>query len=83
MQTKWASELNPVLANPATNPSLLASIQLVTGVNVINHRLSRNMQGWVVTDIDAPISLYRSAPFNNLTLQLTASGPAVVKLMVY
>lgn len=83
LQTKWASQLNPVLNNPVTNPVILKDIPLTTGVNVINHRLQRQMQGWIVTDINAPITLYRSAALNNITLTLTASAPAVVTIAVY
>ena len=83
MQSKWASQLDPILNNPISNPLLIKDIVLVTGANIINHRLGRAMQGWVVTDIDAPVSLYRSAPLNQLTLTLTASGPATISLAVY
>lgn len=83
LQTKWAAQLNPVLGNALTNPLILKNISLVTGSNVINHRLQQTMQGWIVTDIDSPITLYRSAPLNNTTLTLTASGPATIALAVF
>lgn len=83
MQTKWAGELNPVLRNPLTNASQLTGIVLITGVNVINHLLGQQMQGWYITDINTGASIYRSAPFNNLTLTLTSSAPATVNLVVF
>ncbi len=83
LQTQWTSQLNPVLSNPMTDPSVLKSISISTGVNVINHKLGRPMQGWFITDVDASISLHRSAPFNNLTLTLTSSGPATINLAVF
>jgi hypothetical protein len=83
MQKTWAAALNPVLGNPATNPVILTGIVITTGVNVINHRLGRIQQGWVVSDINAAVTLYRSQPFNDLTLTLTASGAATVNLEVF
>lgn len=80
MQTQWASYLNPLLANPLSQGVFLPNVQLATGVNVINHLLGRKMQGWLITDINAAVTVFRSAALNNLTLTLTASGPAVVSL---
>lgn len=83
MQTKWKSELDPVLANPVTNVSILKGVSLATGVNVINHLLGKTQQGWFLTDLDSAATVYRSAAFNKLTLTLTASGPAVVNIAVF
>ena len=83
MQNKWSSQLNPVLANPLTNPTILKNIALVSGANVINHKLGQMQQGWFVTDINASATVYRSAPFNDLTLTLTASAPCTISLGVF
>lgn len=85
MQKTWSAQLNPVLGNPSTNPTLLTGIVLVSGSNVINHKLGQKMQGWKITDIDAAITIYRpdSAPFNDKTLTLVASGMATVNLEVF
>lgn len=83
MQSSWASQLNPLLALPTSSPSLLKNIKLVSGANVINHKLGRVPQGWIVTDVNAVITLYRSAAFNDLTLTLTSSGAATISLMVF
>lgn len=83
LQTQWKAILDPVVASPVTNPTLLRNVVLKTGVNTINHTLQATQQGWLVTDVNAAITLYRSAPFNDLTLTLTASGPAVISLLVY
>ncbi len=80
---RWASILNPLISNPLNNASVLKNIQLKSGVNVVNHLLGQTQQGWYFTDIDAAITAYRSAPFNNLTLTLTCSGPATVSIAVY
>lgn len=83
MQSTWSSVLNPVLAKPQNNGSILQNISISTGSNVINHKLGQKMQGWVIIDTTAAITLYRSAALNDLTLTLTASGPATISLMVF
>jgi len=82
-QTRWASILNPVLSLPPNNGILLKNIQITTGVNVINHKLGQTPQGWIVTDQDASCTFYRSAPFNDLTLSLTASANTTISLWVF
>jgi hypothetical protein len=83
LQSQWTGQLNPVLANPTTNLSLLQNVAIKTGVNTINHLLGQTQQGWIVTDINAAVTLYRSQPFNDKTLTLVSSGPATISLAVY
>jgi hypothetical protein len=86
MQTSWASELNPVLANPLVQGQLLKSVSLVAGQNIVNHKLGRALQGWVVTRIRASATLYDQQDANKtpgLTLVLQASAPVVVDLYVF
>jgi hypothetical protein len=83
MQSSWSSQLNPVLGNPITNPTLLANVALKTGTNVINHKLGTTPIGWFITDLNAPVMVYRSAAFNPLTLTLTASGACIISLAVF
>lgn len=82
MQSSWSSQLNPVLGNPMTNPLILKNLSLVSGVNVIDHKLGITPTGWFVTDITAAATIYRSAPFNSLTLTLTCSAPCTINLGV-
>lgn len=82
-QTRWASILNPLLANPLSSSSILKSIPLVTGDNVINTRIGRKLQGWFISDIDTAVQIYRSAPLNDLTLTLNSSGIATVDIVVF
>lgn len=79
---KWAATLNPIIANPLTNITILSQA-LVSGVNVINTGLQQIQRGWIILDIDAPITIYRSAPFNSTTLSLTCSGPANASIGVF
>lgn len=83
MENKWKSILDPVLANPMTNMGILKNINLVTGNNVINHLLGQIQQGWIITDIQGVADIYRSAPFNNLTLTLNSSSAVTVSIGVF
>jgi hypothetical protein len=83
LQNQWRSILNPVLAVPMLSGLQLNNVALKMGSNVINTTLQRQMQGWFITDIDAATTIYRSAPFNTLTLTLTASAACNVSLWVY
>lgn len=83
LQTSWSKEINPLLNNTLMNGQMLKDISLVTGANTINHLLSRKMQGWMLVDINAAVTVYRSQPMNDKTLTLTASGNAIVSLWVF
>lgn len=83
MQSKWSGILNPILANPLTNPRILKSVVLASGINVINTGLADTLQGWFVTDINAAITIYRSQPKAPLTLTLTCSGIATADIAVF
>jgi len=83
MQTKWAQELNPLLSNQLTNGILIPNITITTGSNTINHRLQRKQVGYIITDINASATLYRSQDFNNLTLTLTSNAACVISLWVF
>jgi len=83
METKWASIINPVLSNPLTNPTILNGVKLASGANVINHTLGATPQGWIISDIDGNANIYRTQPFNNLTLTLYSTGAVTVNLVIY
>jgi len=83
MQNRWGSILNPVIACPMAKVQILADIPLITGANTINHKLGRKPQGWFLTDRDGSASVFRSAAFTDLTLQLTASAPVTVSIGVF
>lgn len=83
LQTTWATQLNPLISNPLAQAVAIKNVPLTTGINTINHLLGRNQQGWIVTDNQGTATVYRSAPFNNLTLQLTASANTTISLLVF
>ncbi len=83
MQNRWSSQLNPLLANPLNDVSILKNVSLVAGTNVINHLLGKVQQGWFLTDIQGAATIYRSAAFNGLTLTLTSSAPVICNIGVF
>ncbi len=82
-QTRWKSQLDPVLSNPMNQVSVLKDVMLVTGPNVINHLLGHKMNGWFLVDQQGPSTIYRTAPLNALTLTLDSSAPVVVSIGVF
>lgn len=83
MQTQWAAVLEPVISSPIALPSLLSGVVLNNGVTVVNHKLGRVPQGWILTDINGSASIFRSAAFNPLTLTLTSNQTVTVGLAVF
>ncbi len=83
MQTKWKSEIDPVLANPLLAGLALKNQVLASGTTTFSHRLSRMQQGFIITDINAVANIYRAAPFTSTTLTLHSSGAVTVSLWVY
>lgn len=83
MLTRWSSQINPVISNPLNLANILPNQSLINGVTVINHKLGRLMQGWYLIDIQGAATVYRSAPFNDLTLTLTSNAAVTVNIGVF
>lgn len=86
MQVQWAQQLNPIIANPILNNVILKNVSLVSGTNVINHKLGRPLQGWKTTRVRASATFYDTQDTNQtpqLTLVLVASAPVVIDLEVF
>ena len=83
MQNTWATALDPVIKNQLINGILIKDVSLINGITVINHRLSRQMQGWMIVDINAAATVYRSQPFNDKTLTLTSNAVALCNVWCF
>lgn len=68
LQNKWKSLLDPLLSAP--QPKILTGIILISGTNVINHKLGRKLIGWSVIGKNGTASIY-DAQQGNLTPQFT------------
>lgn len=82
-QTRVKSEVDPVLTNELLAGSLLKGIVLINGVTILNHKLGRKPKGWILTDIDAAATVYRSAAFSTTTLTLTSNAAATAAIWVF
>ena len=83
---KWASILNPIVANPIVNSLILKDVVLAAGDNIINHRLGRKLQGYIVIGINAAATIYDKQSTNQmpqLTLVLNSSAPATAQILVF
>jgi len=83
---RWASILNPIVANPANNSIILKNIELSVGTNVINHKLGRNLQGWQIIRKRASADIYDTQDTNqmpNLTLTLVSDAIVTIDLAVF
>lgn len=85
-QTMWAAQLNPLLANPLNEVSILKNVSLFTGVNVINHKLAKPLQGWFLLRKRAACNLYDTQDSNQtpqFTLELVSDADASVDIGVF
>jgi hypothetical protein len=86
MQTAWAQELDPILTNPILKGRQISNQVIKTGLNVINHKLQRKLQGWFITGINGFALIYDTQASNQtpqLTLNLTSDADVTVSLWVY
>lgn len=81
--TKWAAQLNPLLSNQLMQGQLITGIKLINGVTTFNHLLSRQMIGWMLVDIDAAATVFRSQPLNDKTLTLNSNAAATVAVWCF
>lgn len=81
--TRWKAALDPVLAQPLNSSNLVQNVALINGTTVVNHGLGRKPQGWIISDANAAATIYRSAPFNSLTLSLTSNAAVTISLVVF
>lgn len=86
LQTQWASSINPVLTNPLINGIFLKNIALINGTTIINHRLQRDIQGYLIVGINAAATIFDNQATNqspDLTLSLTSNAACIVNLYVF
>ena len=99
MQTKWKSQLDPLIDAPQASGRTLQNQKLISGTNTINHGLGQKLQGWyivrrrqfVVTGTPTAYDIYDTQDSNQmqaLTLVLTCSqgtsaNPVDVDIFVY
>jgi hypothetical protein len=86
MLTKWSSQLNPLLASPVANPSIISSIACVNGDNVISHKLGQTLTGYIVILNSASATFFdkqNTNPSPDRTLILNSSAATTISLLVF
>jgi hypothetical protein len=82
-QTSWKAAILPVMNNEINQGILLTNIPLINGATTINHLLSRKQQGWMIADVNAAATIYRSQPLNDKTLTLTSNAACLISIWVF
>ena len=85
-QNRWASILNPVISSPIVNGLLLTNVSLINGTTVINHKLGRKLQGWILVGINGAATIYDNQASNqmtDLTLSLTSDADVICSIWVF
>lgn len=78
MSTKWAAQLDPLLANLLVQGQLLKGISLANGTTVVNHLLGRQPQGWFLVSPQGAATVYQASSQPNPTLTLTLISNAAI-----
>lgn len=86
LQTRWAAQLNPILASLLSQGQLLRNVDLINGDTEVNHKLGRKLIGWVLTRVRGAAQIYDNQDTNSmsqLTLSLTSDADVTVDLWVF
>lgn len=87
IQDNTEDAINSIALNSFLNGNILEDIQLVTGQdNIVNHKLGKKLQGWLLVGNNANSVIYDNQSSNNtpnLTLLLRATANCTVKLYVF
>lgn len=86
VQQNLTRTLNPIFNTNTLGGNILSNITLISGSNIINHKLGRTLSGWQIIRQRAAASIFDTQDTNKtpaLTLTLTSSAPVVVDLYVF
>lgn len=86
LQSKWGAILNPFLANPSNQASILKNVALVNGTTTVNHKLGEKLHGWRIVGINAAATIYDKQATNqtpDLTLVLVSNAACVASIEVF
>ena len=90
VQTNVANTLTPVLKSLIVDGVLIKDIDLVSGVNRINHTLGRVPEGWIIVDRNTTATVFKTIPTtaantitDSSTISLTSSGTVKVSIWFF
>lgn len=82
LQNQVEQVLNPVLKLPLLDYVQINGIAITTAGVDISHVLGRQPLGWILVDIDASVTVWKTAWTDRL-LSLDASGTATISIIVF
>lgn len=82
IQANTRSATQASRSNPLNSGTILQSIGLSVGSNVIPHKLGQKLQGWFITDINAASSIYKTES-NDKTITLNSSVACIANIFVF
>ena len=83
LQSNILSKLNPLLAEPLLGGHVIQTVALKTGANSLAHGLDYELQGWLLTRVEGPATIYdtqASNPTPTKTLNLVTSADVTVNI---
>lgn len=86
LQTNWASQLDPVINQPINQGHILKNVSLLTGTNLVNHLLQRNLQGWFIVRQRSAGLFYDTQDSNQMSqlyLKLVSDSNVSVDIFVF
>lgn len=83
LQQNIITAVQPILNNPLTNGIFLKDITLSSGDNSIDTKLSRDLQGYIITNMTSAYANIYKISSDNRTLVLNSSGSTTVDLYVF
>lgn len=81
IQDNVNNALTPIQKSPFIGGVLLTNISLTTGSNAVPHTLGRTPSIWVIADINAAQTIYRTT-WDITNINLTASGAVTISMWV-
>lgn len=82
--TRWASQLNPIIALPILNGNQVSDVSLTASTPLaINHLLGRMPKGWFLTDNTANAVIWRTQNFNQFSIILEASADTTISFWIF
>lgn len=81
VQDNVNNALVPIQKSPFVGGVLLTGISLKTGSNAVLHTLGRTPTLWVICDINASQTIYRTT-WDTTNINLTASGAVTISMWV-
>jgi hypothetical protein len=82
LQDNIAKVVNPLEVQPLAGGNMLKDVALTTSQTSVPHKLDHTPQFFIISDINANATVWRSATSDSQYIYLTASASCVVSMWV-